>query len=394
MIKVETFEAHEISSAAPMPRAMTHRKRRCVVSNLSILSILQSLILLSTTAAPFCAGRIREVTFMKYLSALALAAALFAPVAHAEETLVFAAGTPPQGPIHEAFVEWVAAINADGAGNVQIDYREGFTMATPQNFYDRVKDGVVEMSWGTLTAIGGRFPLSSVVELPWLTDDAKTASVAFWRMTESGIMDQEFHDIVPLMTLVFPQSAVHLRAPIASLDSLTGQQVIAGTQTNAAVVSALGGTPLSIGLAESFEAIQRGTADGRLLPWSAFPAFRLAEITNFHIEAPVGTVVGAVFISRDVWEGLSQEAREIIMRHSGEGYSRATGARVDAVQAGIRAGIANNPAHTIVSISPEQEVAWQGRLASVTESWTAQVAGGAEFLDAYRAAIEAVGAEN
>lgn len=331
---------------------------------------------------------------MKRLTALALVAALIAPVAQAEETIVFAAGTPPQGPIHDSFVEWVAAINADGAGVVQIDYREGFTMANPQNFYDRVKDGVVEMSWGTLTAVGGRFPLSSVVELPWLTDDAQTASVAFWRMVDAGKMDEEFHNIVPLMTLVFPQSGIHLRAPIASLDSLTGQQVIAGSQTNAAVVTALGGTPLSIGLADSFEAIQRGTADGRLLPWSAFPAFRLAEITNYHIEAPIGTVVGAVFISRDVWDGLSETAREIIMRHSGEGYSRAAATRVDGVHAAIRGGIANNPAHTVVSLSPEQEAAWQERVAPITETWTAQVAGGVEFLDAYRAQIAAVAAGN
>lgn len=326
--------------------------------------------------------------------AVALAATLAAPAVLAEETLVFAAGTPPQGPVHDTFVEWVAAINADGAGVVQIDYREGFTMANPSNFYDRVKDGVVEMTWGTLTVVGGRFPLSSVVELPWLTGDADVASAAFWRMIDAGLMDDEFHDIVPLIVLVFPQGGVHLRAPLASLDSLAGQQIIAGSQTNSSVVSLLGGTPLSIGLAETYEAVQRGTADGRLLPWSAFPAFRMSEITNFHVEAPTGSVVGAVFINREVWEGLSEEAREIIMRHSGEAASRGLGARADRVHNGIRAGIVNNPAHTVVSLSPEQDAAWQEMVAPVTANWVQQVAGGAEFLDAYRAALEDVAAGN
>lgn len=325
----------------------------------------------------------------KHLYALALAAAFVTPAALAQETLVFAAGTPPQGPIHDTLVEWVAAINAEGAGVVEIDFREGFTMANPQNFYDRVKDGVVDITWGTLTAVGGRFPLSSVVELPWLTDDAETASVAFWRMTETGMMDAEFHDIVPLMTLVFPQSGIHLRAPIDTLDSLDGQRVIAGTQTNAAVVTALGGVPQSIGLAESYEAIQRGTVDGRLLPWSAFPPFRLAEITNYHIEAPIGTVVGAIFISREVWDGLSDEARAVIAAQSGEAFSRSTGLRVDAMHNGIRAGIANSPAHTIVGLSPAQMAAWQDRVAPITDAWVDQVPGGAAFLAAYRDAIEA-----
>jgi len=330
----------------------------------------------------------------KHFYALALAAVLAAPAAVAQDTLVFAAGTPPQGPIHETLVEWVAAINADGAGVIEIDFREGFTMANPQNFYDRVKDGVVDISWGTLTAIGGRFPLSSVVELPYLTGDAETASAAFWRMTEADMMNDEWRDIVPLMTLVFPQSGIHLRAPIDSLDSLNGQQVIAGTQTNAAVVTALGGVPQSIGLAESYEAIQRGTVDGRLLPWSAFPPFRLAEITNFHIEAPIGTVVGAIFISRDVWDGLSEQSREVIMRHSGEAFSRATGVRVDRMHNGVRTGIVNNPAHTVVSLSPEQDAMWRERLAPISDNWIAQTAGGEAFLSAYRDAIAAVDAGN
>lgn len=330
----------------------------------------------------------------KTLYALALAAVLAAPAAVAQDTLVFAAGTPPQGPIHEALVEWVAAINADGTGVIEIDFREGFTMANPQNFYDRVKDGVVDISWGTLTAIGGRFPLSSVVELPYLTEDAETASVAFWRMTETDMMKDEWRDIVPLMTLVFPQSGIHLRATIDSLDNLNGQQVIAGTQTNAAVVTALGGVPQSIGLAESYEAIQRGTVDGRLLPWSAFPPFRLAEITNYHIEAPIGTVVGAIFISREVWDGLSDDAREVITRNSGEAFSRATGVRVDRMNAGVRTGIVNNPAHTVVGLSPEQDAMWRERLAPISGNWIGQVAGGEAFLNAYRDAIAAVSAGN
>jgi TRAP-type C4-dicarboxylate transport system substrate-binding protein len=331
---------------------------------------------------------------LKRLSILLLASALLAQPVHAEKSLVFGAGTPPQGPIHDSFVDWVGAINAAGKGVVRIDFRPGFTMANPQNFYDRVKDGVVDISWGTLTAIGGRFPLSSVVELPFLTDDAETASVAFWRTYKSGLLDKEFHDIIPLMTLVFPQSGIHMRAPLERVNTLSGKQVIAGTQASAAVVSALGGVPLSIGLAEAYEAIQRGTADGRLLPWSAFPAFRLAEITNFHIEAPVGTVVGMVFVGREVWEELPAKARDIILQHSGEAFSRATAGRVEKVHNGIRKGIASNPAHKIVTLSSEQEAEWKSRLQPMIADWNTRVRGGAALLQAYRSALAAAKAGN
>lgn len=312
----------------------------------------------------------------------------------AADTLIFAAATPPQGPLMEVFTDWVDSINADGAGVIEIDMREGFTMANPSNFYDRVKDGVVEISWGNLTGIGNRFPLSSVVELPYLTDDAETASVAYWRLLEEGLLDEEFHDIVPLFALVYPQSGLHLSAPLGSLDDLEGRRVIAGTQTNAAVVSALGGVPLSISLADTYEAIQRGTADGRMLPWTAFPAFRMAEITEFHIEAPVGTLLGMVFVNRDVWDGLSEEAREVIMGQSGEARTRATGALFDRVDEGIRAGIMATEGHNVTSLSDEQAAAWQARLAEISTEWAAGIPGGTAILDRYTALMDDIAAEN
>lgn len=336
---------------------------------------------------------IHQFRALTRVTALVTASLLAIPAA-AEDSLIFAAATPPQGPLMDVFNDWIGDINAEGAGVVQIDMREGFTMANPSNFYDRVKDGVVEIAWGNLTGIGGRFPLSSVVELPYLIDTAETATVAYWRLYEQGMLDAEFHDIVPLIALIYPQSGIHLSAPLDKLDDLAGRQVIAGTQTNAAVVSALGGVPLSISLADTYEAIQRGTADGRLLPWTAFPAFRMAEITKYHIEEPVGTVIGMVFVNRAVWEGLSPEARDIILRHSGEARSRAAAQLFDRVDGGIGDGIRNDPTHTAVRLSEEQAAAWKVRLASVAIDWAASVPDGAAFLQAFTAGMADVAAGN
>lgn len=319
------------------------------------------------------------------ISMLAAAASVAALPALATETLIFATASPPQGPISTVIFEgWAERINADGAGVVEIDLRHGFTMASPTNFYDRVKDGVVPISWGIMTMVGGRFPLTSVVELPWLTDDAETASVAFWRLIAEGALEAEYHDIVPLFVTIFPQSGVHLSAPIASLDDLGGLRVIAGSQTNSAVVQALGGLPQSINPADAYEAIQRGTADGRLAPWTAFPPFRMEEITSYHIEAPIGSAVGMVFMNREIWDDLSDEAREILMRHSGEDQSRLLGRFFDGQHTGIRGGIAANPAHTITGPSADQSAAWEERLAPVIAAWVERTPGGAAILERLR----------
>ena len=318
------------------------------------------------------------------IPALAAAASIAALPALATETLIFATASPPQGPISTVIFDgWAERINADGEGVVEIDVRHGFTMANPGNFYDRGKDGVVPISWGLLVTIGGRFPLTGMANLPYLTDDAESASVAFWRLYEEGYLDDEYHDIVPLFLTVFPQSGVHLSAPIPSLDHLHNARVIVGGQTNSMSIQLLDGVPLSINPADAYEAIQRGTADGRFVPWTAFPPFRMDEITSYHIEAPIGSSVGMAFINREIWEDLPEEVREVIMRHSGEEQSRLLGRFFDEQAAEIRAEIAGLDGHEIVSPSQEQSAAWQERLEPVTAAWAERTPGGTELLERF-----------
>lgn len=331
---------------------------------------------------------------LKRATALALAAALVSLPAQAGETLIFATASPPQGPISTVIFDgWADRINADGEGVVEIDVRHGFTMANPANFYDRVKDGVVPVTWGVMTMVGGRFPLTSVVELPYLADGSERASVAFWRLYDEGHLDDEYHDIVPLFLTAFPQSGVHLSAPLPDLDSLHGARVIAGSATNAGVLQTLGALPQSINPADAYEAIQRGTADGRLVPWTAFPPFRMEEITSYHIEAPVGTAIGMVFMNRDVWEDLPEDARDIIMRHSGEEQSRRLGQFFDGQSAGIRASVAAREGHELVSPSDAQSAAWQAQLAPLAGTWVTQTPGGDAILARFTALLAETAAE-
>jgi TRAP-type transport system periplasmic protein len=325
--------------------------------------------------------------------AAAVAAILFTPLtAKAQETLIFATASPPEGAISRVvFEEWVERINTDGRGVVRINLRHGFQLAGPGNFYDRVTGGVVPISWGILTTVGGRFPLTGMLELPFLTDDVEAASIAYWRLIESGLLDEEFRDIVPLFVTAFPQAGIHLSAPIANLDTLNGARVIAGSRTNGGVIQALGGTPLSINPADAYDAIRRGTADGRFVSWTAFQPFRMDEITSYHIEAPIGTAIGAVFINRDVWDRLPEEAREVVMRHSGEEQTRHLARFFSEQNESTRNRIDASDEHRIVAPSGAQLAEWERMLEPVRADWLERTPRGAEVLARFEELLEEAG---
>src|SRR5262245_60361306 len=93
----------------------------------------------------------------------ACALALGASDVRAEEvTLVFAPSIPPQQtPGPQILKPWADQVNAAGKGVLQLDLREGTSVSSGANFFDRVQNNVVNIAWGVTGAIGS-FLLSDV----------------------------------------------------------------------------------------------------------------------------------------------------------------------------------------------------------------------------------------
>src|SRR5579863_7195186 len=99
---------------------------------------------------------------------LAAAALLASRVAAADELkLIMTTIAQPTSPVgQQTYHEWADRINAAGKGVVQIDVRDGFTLANSQNFYDRLLSDVMQISFGSLNYLAGKFKLSQVMALP------------------------------------------------------------------------------------------------------------------------------------------------------------------------------------------------------------------------------------
>src|SRR6185437_4385102 len=210
------------------------------------------------------------------------------PAAAGEVSLIFTDIALPNTPAAAMYHEWADKVNAAGKGIVHLDIRDGFTLVNSSNFYDRLQSDVVQISFGSTNYVGGAFRLSQVMSLPFLFDTSEEASVVFWRLYKAGSLNAEFDKVVPLALQGFPQESPHLvKAPTAPLTDFKGLRLIAGGQVRTRTIALLGGTPISVALTDSYEALQRGTADGMVFPMAAIHDFKIDEVTHYHIEAPL-----------------------------------------------------------------------------------------------------------
>ncbi|HEV8015830.1 MAG TPA: TRAP transporter substrate-binding protein [Stellaceae bacterium] len=306
-----------------------------------------------------------------------------------ERVLMFATTNAPTAHLNAQFLHpWAEAINQDGKGVVQLDIRDGTAIASVANYYDRVTSGVVQISWGLLSTVAGKFPRADVATLPFMAKSAADGSQALWRLYQAGVLGDEFAALHPLMIIALTPSGIHMSHPLKSLDDLGGVKLVIASKVNADAITLLGGSPLSIPLSDMYEAIQRGTADGAAVAWTSFDPFHLAEVTSYHVDTRLGTSSAMMFMTKATWDSLSPQAQQVLDKHSGEAASRAFGAWWDGERkAGKDNTIARGDKRTIVELTPEQTAAWQKKLQPLNDNWVKNAPDGANVLAAYRAEL-------
>lgn len=332
------------------------------------------------------------------LGLLLAATTALAPISAAAEPerLMVGTGNIPIHPMNlRVIIPWAERVAEQGEGVIELVVRHGPMLVNNDNYVDRVTDDVVQIAFGMLVFQPGRFPRSLVTSVPFVEGSAEAAAIAMCRLYEEGAFGEDFADVVPLFFVPFPQSSLHVNGgELSSVSDIAGRKIIVGSPTAAAVVTGLGGTPLSIPVYDNYQALQLGTADGNILPFTAFPAFNLHEVTTAHMAAPLGGATGMVFMSRARWEALTPEARAVLEANSGCDVTREVGAIMDAWDAEGRAMVAAQPGHTVIDIPPEDLALLQGEIAqAVFDGFAQRVEGGAELLAQWQEAMAAARAE-
>lgn len=313
-----------------------------------------------------------------------------------ELVLTFATASPaPNADTTEVFAPWAERIRADANDAVRIDIRDGVTLANPTNIYDRVVSDVAQIGLLIPSLVGGKFPLTDVVGLPFVTDDAVNASVGFWQLIKTGALDAEYKDIVPLGVALFPPQGVHLAKAPGSLDNLQGLRLRVVSKTGSESVTRLGGTPLVLDPMDQYPALQRGTLDGVVSSWLGMGVLHLTEVTAYHVETSLGTGMFMVFMTRAKYASLPDAIRQAIDKESGEALSRALGAAFEARAGKFRAPAAADPSkHVIVSLSPAQSAKWRATISPVIDNWTSTRPSGAKLLETYRTILASLEASH
>ena len=323
----------------------------------------------------------------KFALAVGLAVTAFVPVFAAEPVIVrMATMVPPNTPAAtEWFKPWAAQINEKAKGAIKVEVVEGYAVANLNNIYDRIAADVVQIGWVIHSLIGGKFPLTEVASLPFLSDQAEPLSVALWRLYKTGMLDREYDDMLPLALQSFSQSQVHYRKAPRNVDSLKGLKISSSSRVQTMLIDKLDGAAINTPPSDFYTSLLRSVVDASTTSWAAFGPWKLEEVTTYHLEGPFGASTNGFLMSRKKFDSLPEAGRAAIDPDAGETRSRTFAKWLDDQADGYRKPIAANKAHhTVVSLSPGQRARWKAEADAVNQAWVIEAPGRDRVLAKYR----------
>jgi TRAP-type C4-dicarboxylate transport system substrate-binding protein len=328
---------------------------------------------------------------MKKTLLAALGLALLAAPAFADPVqLKFAYPSAPNNALFQAMQGWADDVNTAANGAIEVKLFPGGVIADNSNMYDRVTGGVADIGFAVFGPVSSVFPKTNVGTLPFEAKDHREDALALWALYEKGIIRDEFAKFHPLAFVVFPGLVIHSKKPIHNLADMKGMKISVEGRVLSQMMPRLGAAPISLQPGELYQSLQRGLVDAVPQGWPSVPTFHLDEVTNFHLEVPLGFNTGYVAINNDSYAKLPPAGKAAIDKFSYKPFVERLIAADDTMQAVGRDATKAMAGQTIAQLDPAEEARWKEAVAPVTEEWVKATPDGAQVLAAFRAELTAI----
>jgi TRAP-type C4-dicarboxylate transport system substrate-binding protein len=220
----------------------------------------------------------------------------------------------PPGHIQSKLAEsWCKEVEKRTNGQVVVDYFPGGTLTKARQVYDGVVEGLSDVGFSVLAYTRGRFPVMAAVDLPLGYTSGKVATQVI-NAVYKKFMPKELMDTQVMYLHAHGPGLINTKSKaVRKMEDMKGLKFRAHG-TSALVVKALGGTPVSKPMPETYQMLQKGVVDGAAYPFEANKGWKLGEVTRFCTAdfSAAYTTSFFVVMNKDKWNSISAANQKVI----------------------------------------------------------------------------------
>ena len=231
-----------------------------------------------------------------------------------EKTLRFQVNYPGTSYGGDTMRYFAQRVDANSGGRLKVQLFYAGQILKSAEAFGALQKGMIDGMYSALIYYGGVVKEANWEWLPFM-----------WETPEQVIELYTKHGLLDLMRQALAQHKVRYLAPIpmGTLGFLTKFDVktisdfqghkIRGMGTQAKIIQALGGTPVSLSPAEQYTSLQRGTIEGTIYPWYTISTYKFYEVIDYVITPGVySPCVIDMVLNQEVYDSLAPELQKAV----------------------------------------------------------------------------------
>ena len=291
------------------------------------------------------------------------------PASAAEVELKLAHFMPTMHVQHrEAFEPFCSKVAELTGGKVEIKIYPGGTLGNPKTMVDAIRTGITDIGFVLPEYIPGRFPRSSVFEMPFIFHSAAHVTRVVYDIYDAYLAE-DYKDFKVLWFLSAPLTQLHtVDEAVISVADFKGKKIRSGSATETAGLKRLGANPIGMPISGISIALQKGVVEGVFTPYAALKSHKLIDVVKHMTEINYSGALMCVLMNKSKWDKLPDYAKKAINQvadrefgiRAAEAFDKEDQENIEAAEAkGIQ----------IHKLSDADKVEIRERISGIWEQW-------------------------
>jgi TRAP-type C4-dicarboxylate transport system substrate-binding protein len=312
---------------------------------------------------------------------LGLVTFLATPATAADVVLRFGSiNTENTAPYDQVLMPFAKAVEEESGGRIEVALKPLGGYGKPNELFPMVEKGAIEMAASVQGYHPGRFPQSSVMELPFMFQNSIAGTEAMMSLYKEGLLDKDYASVKVLGLYVLPPYPIFTTGKkIQSVRDFRGLRMRTPSTTVGVALAKLGAVPLGIPLNMIGDTLVSGYVDAIAYGWDSTTTTKgaagknLIDQLNVVVDAQLASPALMIVMNRARWDSLPDDLKKIIEKH---GSSLALeSARIREVQEAIsKKKVQSDPRLVSLAFNDEQRAELLRVTAPAVEEWKANMA--------------------
>ncbi|BAC14818.1 hypothetical conserved protein [Oceanobacillus iheyensis HTE831] len=278
---------------------------------------------------------------------------------------------PGNHPIQTKILDGLADdLNEQTDGSITMEFYPSNTLGDAGSQYDMAVTREADIALSVHGYSPGRFPLVTIMELPFLAESAEHASEILMTLYEEFPEMQEEHaDTYPLFLFsAEPAQIISKDFRIETPEDIKGLRVRSPSPMANNIIETLGATPVSMPMGDVYESLERGVIDAAVVPFESLYNYSFHEVTNYITMGDFSATPFFSVMSKKTYENFSDDDQFVLDNLIGKELAKEAGSIYDVDgKKGFETAIESGA--EVIELEGDALIQWKKALEPVVNEW-------------------------